>query len=602
MDAAESSNGYYHSFEELAEKLAEFMNTILVIEDDKTMCTAIVGILQSANYQTLTASDGRSGLKLAQDFEPDLILCDVMMPDLSGYKVLQQLQLSSVTACIPFIFLTGKVDSKDFRQGMVLGADDYLTKPCTRAELTEAIAARLNKRASFTRPYIEAMKNAAENLTQIAYRDPLTNLPNRILFQQRLQVALEHASELNSPLVVVYLRAQTLKPLDASNSSVTDTLCQALAARLNQKYGQTYTLARLDGTEFGLVVHDITQQQDIVTLAQQMLRLSTVPCTVDDQIWMVQASIGIALYPDNGTTPSELMSHAKIALRQAARQDSNGYQFYNLEIDSLFVQQQQLTQQLKSALSQNEFQLVYQPEVNLITGRIIGAEALLRWHHPEMGIIYPLQFLSIAEETGLIVEIGEWILQMACVQANTWQTPNRPPLRMAVNMSSCQFKQAHLAETIARITQQTGLDPNVLVLEVNEATVMEHYDARLATLEQFRHQGIHINLDNFGTGHSSLSQLQQLPLESIKIDRSLIQPITTNRNAVSLVKAMIAIGQSLNLKVVAEGVETEEQLALLRQLGCYAAQGNLFSRPVSAAQFTEMLLTAQRLPLAPTPA
>ncbi len=578
------------------------MQTILVIEDDKTMCTAIVGILQSANYQTLTASDGHSGLKLAQNCAPDLILCDISMPDLSGYEVLQQLQLSSMTACIPFIFLTGKVDSKDFRQGMVLGADDYLTKPCTRAELTEAIAARLNKRASFTQPYIEAMKSAAENLSQIAYHDPLTNLPNRILFQQRLQVALEQASALNSPLAVVYLRAQTLKTLDPSNRSVTDTLCQVLAERLNQDYGQTYTIARLDGAEFGLIVHDITQQPDIVTLAQQILRLSTAPCTVDDQTWMIQASIGIALYPDHGTLPTELMSRAKIALQQAASQDSNGYQFYNLEIESLFVQQQQLTQQLKSALSLNEFQLVYQPEVNLITGRIIGAEALLRWHHPEMGIIYPLQFLAIAEETGWIVEIGEWVLQTACVQAKAWQTPSQPLLKMVVNISSCQFKQPHLAETIDRITHQAGLDPSALVLEVNEATVMENYDASFATLEQFRQQGIRINLDDFGTGHSSLPQLQQLPLENIKIDRSLIQPIATSRDAVSLVKAIIAIGQSLNLKVVAEGVETKEQLVLLKQLGCYAAQGNLFSPPVSAAQFTEMLLTAQRLPLAPTSA
>lgn len=572
------------------------MTKILVIEDDPTVRTLIAKLLKAEGFEVVSGADGETGIQLARIHEPDLIICDIMMPECNGYEVLTQLRQEPATARIPFIFLSARADRTDLRQGMELGADDYLTKPFKRTELLAAISARLEKQAAITQPFIDEMKRAAQNLSQMAYRDPLTNLPNRILFHHKLQDALKLADRSRLMTAVLCLNLDSFKLINVNYGySTGDSLLRAIADRLEQTFGQENVVARLGGDEFSLLLSAVTHRQEIDKAAQTALDVLAKPYDVEGQWLQVQTSIGIAVYPQNGPNPDSLLSQADTAMRYAKAQGSSKYQFYNVEMDLLEAEQQLIQSKLHGALERQEFQLHFQPQVNLVTGRIIGAEALLRWHQPELGCVSPTKFIRIAEETGLIVAIGQWILKTACVQAKSWQAAGRLPIRVSVNLSARQFKQHNLVETIVQILEEIELDPDLLVLELTETSVMENVESTIVILKELQGKGIHISIDDFGTGYSSLNYLKRFPINTLKIDQSFIQEITTNSNDAAIAKAIIAMAQSLQLKVIAEGVETEEQLNFLRQNGCYGMQGYFFSYPLPAAEFKNLLLVDQRL-------
>ena len=572
------------------------MTQILVIEDDANVRTLILKLLHAEGFEVVGATDGAVGIQLAQAHEPDLIICDIMMPGCGGYEVLEQLRANPATAMIPFIFLSAKADRTDLRQGMELGADDYLTKPFKRAELLGAVAARLAKRASITQPYIDEMKRAAQTLSQLAYRDPLTNLPNRILLHHQLQEALRQAQRSQQSVAVLHLNLDRFKLINTNlGYSNGDLLLQTVAKRLDRAFGQQYTLARLGGDEFSLLITDASSQQDVTRLAEKVLELLAEPYDIDGYQAQLQTSIGIARYPEDGSTPDRLLNKADTAMRSAKVSTTGKYQFYAAEMDALLTERQFMETRLNLALARLEFQLYYQPQVNLITRRIIGVEALLRWYCPELGTIAPGKFIPIAEETGLIIPIGQWVLKTACAQAKAWQTISQMPIRMSVNLSACQFKQENLVETVARVLDETGLPADLLVLELTETSVMENVEATVVTLQQLKAMGIQISIDDFGTGYSSLNYLKRFPIDTLKIDRSFVQEIPTDANDAAISRAIIAMAQSLQLKVIAEGVETEEQFNFLRQSGCHAMQGYLFSRPIAAAELEKLLLADKRL-------
>jgi diguanylate cyclase (GGDEF)-like protein len=511
--------------------------------------------------------------------------------------VLNQLRQNPATARIPFIFLSAKADRGDLRQGMDLGADDYLTKPFRRAELLGAISARLNKQATITQPYIDEMKRAAENLSQLAYRDPLTNLPNRIVFHHKLQEAVKQAERSQRLAAVMYLNLNGFKGINTSlGYSEGDLLLQQVAERLvNCPLGCASLVGRLGSDEFSLLLQDLSSKAEVIEAAQQVQRTLSQPYDLSERSVQVQASIGIALYPDDSNSPDNLLNRADIAMRYAKLQNSPAFQFYLPEMETLTVERQMLHHKLHSALERQEFLLHYQPQVNLITGRIIGAEALLRWQQPELGLIQPDKFIPIAEETGLIIAIGEWVLHTACMQARVWQAASQMPIRVSVNLSARQFRQPNLADKIAHILRTTGLDPDLLVLELTETSVMENVEATIVVLQQLQAMGVHISIDDFGTGYSSLNYLKRFPIDVLKIDKSFVQEISTDSNDAAIARAIIAMAQSLQLKVIAEGVETEDQFAFLRQSGCHAMQGYLFSRPVQLGEFEKLLTADTRL-------
>lgn len=573
------------------------MSKILVIEDDATVRTLILKLLKAEGFEVISGENGRTGIQMAQAHEPDLIICDVMMPELNGYEVLEHLRRDPATARIPFVFLSAKADRTDLRQGMDLGADDYLTKPFRRAELLGAISARLNKQATITQPYIDEMKRAAQNLSQLAYRDPLTNLPNRIVFHHKLQEALKQAAQSQSLMAVMYLNLDRFKEINANlGYAEGDLLLHLVAERLIQvKLDCESLVARLGGDEFSVLVIDVGDRQHVEEAAQHLQRILAEPYVLSEQTVQGQFSMGIALYPDDSNSSDNLLNRAEMAMRYAKSKGGQAYEFYSIELGALVTERQTLHNKLLTALERQEFQLHYQPQVNLITGRIIGVEALLRWYQPELGWVMPDRFIAIAEETGLIVQIGEWVLQTACRQAKSWQASSQIPTRISVNLSARQFRQPNLAERVAEILQQTGLEPDLLVIELTETCVMENVEATIVTLQALQAMGIHISIDDFGTGYSSLNYLKRFPIDVLKIDRSFVQEITTDSNDAAIAKAIIAMAQSLQLKVIAEGVESEAQYTFLRQSGCYAMQGYLFSRPVVADEFEKLLIEDRRL-------
>ena len=572
------------------------MTTILVIDDDPTVRSLILKLLKAEGFDGVGAEDGRAGVQLAQVHEPDLIICDIMMPECNGHEVLQQLRQDPVTATIPFIFLSARADRTDLRQGMELGADDYLVKPFKRAELVGAISARLAKQSAITQPYIDEMKRAAQSLSQLAYRDPLTNLPNRIRLHHQLQEYLRRAQREHYQVAVLCINLDRFKVINQNWGYANgDRVLKIAADRLQQSFGSEHLVSRFNGDEFCVVLDRIQSQEAVELSAQTLLQRLTAPYELDVQSLQLHVSIGIALYPECGGTTDILLNRADTALRYAKAQGRNHYQIYRLEMDVQLAERQLIEARLSSVLIHQELGVHYQPQVNLITGRIIGAEALVRWEQGEMQGLSPAKFIPIAEETGVIVEIGQWVLQTACLQAKHWQQVTRLPLRVSVNLSARQFSQQDLTACIARTLQETGLDPNLLVLELTETSVMENVEVTVAALQGIRGMGVRISIDDFGTGYSSLSYLKRLPIDTLKIDQSFIQDITTNRNDAAIAKAIIAMAQSLQLKVIAEGVETQEQADFLRQNGCYAMQGFLFGPALNSHDFLQLLLEDRRL-------
>ncbi|QZZ22958.1 EAL domain-containing protein [Leptothermofonsia sichuanensis E412] len=574
------------------------MTQILVIEDDPNVRTLILKLLQAEGFDALSAEDGRTGLHLAKVHEPDLIICDIMMPEFDGYEVLSQLRQNSATATIPFIFLSAKSERTDLRQGMELGADDYLTKPFKRAELLGAISARLTKQAALTQPYVDEMKRAAQTLNQLAYRDPLTNLPNRILLHHRFQEAIAQAS-LTSPQQMVAILWINLNRFKAININMGytngDLLLKMVAERLERAFGQRSTVARLGSDEFSMLLGNLAEKEEAARVAQKILKVLAEPYDLDGHYAQIQASIGIALYPDHSNSPDRLLNQADTAMRHVKASGSGGYQFYAQEMDILVSERQQMESQLNSALENLEFQLHYQPQVNLITGRVIGAEALIRWHNPQLGMVQPDKFIGIAEDTGLIIPIGEWVLKTACTQAKAWQDSSRLPIRISVNLSARQFRQENLVAKVDQTLKETGLAANLLILELTETSVMENVETTIQTLKDLKEMGVRISIDDFGTGYSSLNYLKRFPIDTLKIDQSFVREVTTDPNDAAIAKAIIAMAQSLQLKVIAEGVETEEQFNFLRQSGCHAMQGYLFSPPIPATEFETLIRSDRRM-------
>lgn len=572
------------------------MAKILVIEDTQDLREGIVQALNYLNFEAVAANNGKAGIQMAKMHFPDLIICDIMMPEMDGYQVYNILRQDPEMMVIPFIFLSAKADRSDIRKGMNLGADDYLSKPFKMAELEETITSRLHKKDAIIDPYITEMKNAAEQLSALAYQDALTKLPNRILLYQKFQQALSTAKRRQQRMAVLCANLHQFKSINSTfGHSTGDLLLQAVAERLTKISGQENIVARINADVFSIILTNVSDKEAVENQVKAILSSLVQPYRLNDHRILIKASIGIVLYPEDQSDFGKLLSHAEMAMGYAQQLSKNGYYFYQPEMEAASERVILLEKALNSALENSEFQVFYQPKINLITGRIIGAEALLRWYHPELGMISPDVFIPIAERVGSIVEIGEWVLNTACAQAQIWQDLNPIPFKISVNLSALQLRQDGLVETIAQILSQTQLDPNCLELEITETSLMEDVESAIATLEELKAIGVKISIDDFGTGYSSLNYLKRLPIDILKIDRSFISDIFHAPQNATIVTTIIAMAQGLKLRVVAEGVETQEQFDFLREQGCQAFQGYLFSPAIPAAQFEAFLFEDKRL-------
>ena len=572
------------------------MKKILVIEDEETLRTNIVQILELEDFVTIEANNGFLGIKLAQKHLPDLILCDVMMPEIDGYSVLAALRQNPTTASIPFIFTTAKASKADFRQGMNLGADDYLIKPITADELLSAISTRFERQATLSQSCISELKQAEEQLHHLIHYDSLTNLPNQFLLREQLNQLIIQA-DYEDRLIPIFI--VQLDRLDQINNVLGhlagDLLLKAVAQRLVICLGKNQTVARLQAKQFAILLETVKQKQEIVNVAQDIIQSLSQSFILKNQEVFITANIGIAIYPFDSKDTITLLKSANIAVNFARKQTSNGYQFYNKAIDKRCANTLLLDTDLHYALERNELQLYYQPQVELQTGTIVGAEALLRWYHPDKGIISPLDFIPIAEKNGLIIPITEWVLMTACKQNKTWQTAGFPPLRVAVNLSGHYFSQPDFSKRLFSIIKQVNLQPKYLELELTESIFIKDAESVNLILKEMQSLGIQIAIDDFGTGYSSLNYLKKFSFNTLKIDRCFVNGIVNDAQAAALTTAIIQMARSMSLKTVAEGVETEAELSFLRQQRCDEIQGYLFSRPLPAIEFTKLLARGKSL-------
>lgn len=444
---------------------------------------------------------------------------------------------------------------------------------------------------------ITERKRMEEEIRYQAHHDDLTDLPNRKLFIEILGIDLAEARRHRKRLAILFLDLDRFKEInDTLGHAAGDQLLIEVAGRLRHTIREADTVARVGGDEFSILISDFANIEDINIIARKTLNSFLQPYVIAGHELHVTTSIGISIYPDDSEEKEALLKYADIAMYHAKEIGKNNYQFYNPDINIRSIERMRLENRLRQTLEREELVVYYQPQVNLGTSRITGAEALVRWRHPELGLLSPAQFIPVAEETGFIVSLDEWVLRIACMQAKSWQETGYPPTRVTVNLSTRQFQQANFVEKVSSILKETELEPDFLEIEITENTAMQNIERTVANLSKLNEMGVSFSIDDFGTGYSSLNHLKKLPLQKLKIDKSFIRGLGEDLNDQAIVNAVIAMAHNMNLQVVAEGVETREQLSFLQGNNCDGMQGFLFSEPLPAAEMRELLCSQSGLP------
>lgn len=578
-------------------------NIRILIVDDMLPVRKLLSDILEENYICTTAGSGEEALELIQTEKFNLVLSDIEMSGMNGIELISRIR--EISPEIVVVMISGSQNIESAIESMRVGAFDYIKKPfqIEQIEITIERAVKhhllLTAKHQYENHLEELVKTRTEELYHLSHYDLLTELPNRSLFEDRLNQALTHVNYNQQNLTVILLSLIRFKEVhDVLGVSSANLLLQQVAARLKGQMREGITIARFDGDEFAIMLTQIDTTEGVVEFTNKLKESLNKPFIIDENEIFITFGIGISLFPTDGNSVSELLKNAGVALSRAKEQSPNNYQFFTNEMNILAFRRMEMEISLRRALERQEFEVYYQPKLDTGSKKINGMEALVRWHHPVLGFISPNEFIPLAEETGLILPLGEWVLRTACLQIKEWNDEGFPPLKVAVNLSARQFQQQNLFEVISKIIEETEIDPSYLELEMTESTIMKN-DNYALTLCYLRNIGIKISIDDFGTGYSSLSYLKQLPLDILKIDKSFIQDMTDSPDDASLVMTIITLAHNLGLKVVAEGVETEEQLRFLHLLRCDEWQGYLFSRPVAAGEFKELLDTNRRQQIPP---
>jgi diguanylate cyclase (GGDEF)-like protein len=557
-------------------------------------------------YRIMVASNGARALELVQGAAPpDLVLLDVVMPGMDGYETCRRLKATPAGNRIPVIFVT-VIDSTEGKvKGLDMGAADYVTKPFDIDEVRARIRTHLE--LARLRRYLEdlvAQRTAMievgeEKYRTLAHRDPLTGLPNRVLFVELLTHAILHAEHARGEFALLFVDLDDFKTVNESlGHRAGDQLLIEVGRRLQGLLPESDAVARIGGDEFNIIL-DPAEGMPFDLMAQRMIDALAEPYDIEGKNVYVGASIGIALYPADGANAAALQSNADAALHQAKLAGRGTLCFFSPEMGERARRRLTLEAELRAALERGELVLYYQPQIDLISGEIVGLEALVRWRHPQRGLLQPADFIPLAEESGLVVRVGDWVLGEACRQIRRWSEAGLTPGQTSVNVSAVQLNRGHLVESVKEALRETGIRPEQLELEVTESFMMVDREQSGKSLAELGLLGVRLSIDDFGTGYSSLSHLRQLDVHKLKVDISFVRGITTDSGNASIVRAIIALGHGIGLEVVAEGVEDLGQARYLRSMHCDAIQGYLISQPLPAEEMTDFLASYRppRIPL-----
>lgn len=472
----------------------------------------------------------------------------------------------------PVILLTSEEDGNVDIEALRRDGADYLVK----GELVAELLGRSIR-------YALLRKRTEKRLAGMAQYDELTGLANRALFKELVTRAVARTRRREGSVALLFLDLDNFKTInDTLGHSAGDVLLKQVAERLVDTLRETDLIARLGGDEFVVILEGVSRVREAALVARRILKAQNRPFAIDGQEIFITTSVGIAIHAGGDQDVEELIKNADMAMYKAKERGRNSYHFHTSEMTAQAVERMALENNLRHAIDREEFLLDYQPQIDLASGQVVGVEALVRWRHPDLGLIGPDKFIPVAEDTGLIVRLGDWVMRTACAQAVAWQKDGLPPIRMAVNLSTRQFQEVHLAGTIQEALEESGLDPRLLEVELTEGPLAQDAEQAVHILSTLKATGVRIAIDDFGTGYSSLSHLKRFPLDALKIDASFVRDIATDPDSAAIVTAIVALAHALRLEAIAEGVETKSQLDYLAELGCDAMQGYLLCRPVSA--------------------
>ncbi|VEP18575.1 Response regulator receiver modulated diguanylate cyclase/phosphodiesterase [Hyella patelloides LEGE 07179] len=597
------------------------MNNILVVDDIVDNLRFLSQTLSAQGYKVRGAKNGTTALKVVKKIIPDLILLDIKMPDLDGYEICQQLKADSTTKDIPIIFLSALDDVLDKVKAFEVGAVDYVTKPfqleevlarvknqlalqSAKAEITQLnqqLEQKIQERTAQLQTAnqklqianqelqqeVQERQKIEQRLVQDALHDDLTGLPNRTLLMDRIERSLQLTKRNPHHLfALLFIDLDRFKIInDSQGHLVGDKLLIAIADILSEGLRDTDTLARLGGDEFVILLENINHLTDATKVADRINQQLQLSFNLEGQMAFTSASIGIALSSTGYENSSQILRDADIAMYRAKDKGKACYEVFDQAMYLETLKNIELEHNLRLALPQNELTLHYQPIISLKHGTLTGFEALIRWQHPQQGLIFPGDFISIAEDTGLIVPIGYWVLKEACQQLHSWQQkfaqiPGIDSFKISVNLASQQIQEANFIEKLDLILAETGLDAGCLRLEITERVLVDSGQNTQQNLAEIKRRQIKLSIDDFGTGYSSLSYLHCLPINNLKIDRSFINNLNIDTESFEIVKTIVTLAHSLNMDAIAEGVETIEQVNHLKALGCEYAQGYLYAKPL----------------------
>jgi diguanylate cyclase (GGDEF)-like protein len=551
---------------------------IVLADDDPSIRLMVRHVLESEEFDIVEAADGLEAIKAVEKYHPALILLDAVMPGIDGFTTCQQIKEKGHTD-IPVMMITGLDDDASVERAYEVGAIDFITKPIKWAVLKHRVKS------------VVAKVIAERKVKLLAYRDTLTDLPNRLLFADRLEQAVVRSDRSKTSMALMLVDIDDFKLVnDSFGHDAGDKLIKAVGELISKSLRRADTIARLGGDEFAVIIEGIESPDDAISIADNLTTILEHNVRLDDQETYTSASIGIAVYPEDGKDARTLLKNADTAMFRAKESGRHCFQFYKPEMSVTAMERLDLENSLKAAFENDEFVIHYQPVVDIHKNEIVSVEALLRWQHPEKGMIKPDDFISIIEDCGLIVALGEWLIYSVCKQVKLWHDSGLKDQRVSINLSPRQFNEQNLFVVFSQAISESSIEASSLAVEITERTLIDNIGEVEDTLNKLRDMGMLVMLDDFGTGYASLAYLKQFPVDMVKMDRTFVSGIPDNREDSAIVDAIAGLTRGLKLKLLAEGVENERQLDVLKSIGCQYAQGYYWSKALPGDEYEQFYM------------